>query len=562
MPLEQTSSYRTCPTCRRLFAPLLDEDFFLERISPLVIGEAYHITPPSLCPSCRAIRRLSFRNERNLFRRVSDATQKDIISMYHPQSPFIIYESEVWWENGWDAKSFGRPVDFTRGFFNQFRDLQRVVPRVSLIQRNSENSEYTNICAFNKDCYLLIESSNNERCLYGYWLQNSKDSVDCAYTYESERCYETVDCSRCYRVHFAEQCEGCSDSAFLYNCIGCTHCFGCVNQWHKKFCYFNENLTESEYRARIGEHDLTRTSVINQLRTRLSELVENLPRRATIQNSIENATGCYLSHAKDCFECFNVANAERCAHSVHVVRNVHDCRDVDTVGLHAELIYESINVAVDVYRVAFSMRCWTGSDLYYCDNCDFCQDCFGCIGLRRAQYCILNTQYKKSEYEELLPRVIALMDHHKEWGEFFPQNLSPFPYPLSVAYEQEPLSKSEALSRGLEWFEEPVLESTKKYLLVPDSLSDLKPKTEEIFLCEESQRPFRITSAERKWYYEERIAAPQSHPDIRHKRRIRKRLGRALFSRTCPKCGAIVSSPIDPKIKGEFLCEPCFEGIV
>jgi hypothetical protein len=34
---------------------------------------------------------------------------------------------------------------------------------------------------------------------------------------------------------------------------------------------------------------------------------------------------------------------------------------------------------------------------------------FGCIGLRGKEYCILNKQYTKEEYEALVPKIIEKM---------------------------------------------------------------------------------------------------------------------------------------------------------
>ena len=45
----------------------------------------------------------------------------------------------------------------------------------------------------------------------------------------------------------------------------------------------------------------------------------------------------------------------------------------------------------------------------YSKNCFSCKDCFGCIGLRNKQYCILNTQYTKEDYEEIVAQIIESM---------------------------------------------------------------------------------------------------------------------------------------------------------
>ena len=36
---------------------------------------------------------------------------------------------------------------------------------------------------------------------------------------------------------------------------------------------------------------------------------------------------------------------------------------------------------------------------------------FGCVGLRNKQYCILNKQYTKEEYEKLVPKIIEHMNN-------------------------------------------------------------------------------------------------------------------------------------------------------
>ena len=41
------------------------------------------------------------------------------------------------------------------------------------------------------------------------------------------------------------------------------------------------------------------------------------------------------------------------------------------------------------------------TDCYHCFDCENCTFCLGCIGLRSAQYCILNKQYTKEEYEKV-----------------------------------------------------------------------------------------------------------------------------------------------------------------
>ena len=57
-------------------------------------GIKFQIPTPTLCPEERQRRRLSFRNERKLYRRKCDATGRSIISIYNPDSPYKVYDQK------------------------------------------------------------------------------------------------------------------------------------------------------------------------------------------------------------------------------------------------------------------------------------------------------------------------------------------------------------------------------------------------------------------------------------------------------------------------------------
>ena len=80
-----------------------------------------------------------------LYRDECDLCKKQILSLYAPDSPYTVYCSECWWSDKWDPVTYGRDVDFSRPFFDQFRDLQIAVPKIAIIDLgNLQNSEYTN----------------------------------------------------------------------------------------------------------------------------------------------------------------------------------------------------------------------------------------------------------------------------------------------------------------------------------------------------------------------------------------------------------------------------------
>jgi hypothetical protein len=130
---ETLAETKTCRHCNDSF-PITDKDLeFYEKVSPVFDGKKYPIPPPTLCPDCRQQRRLSFRNERKLYKRKCDATGKDMISIYSPDKPFKVYHQDFWWSDKWDATEYGHAdgMDFERGFFEQFRELALRVPIIN-----------------------------------------------------------------------------------------------------------------------------------------------------------------------------------------------------------------------------------------------------------------------------------------------------------------------------------------------------------------------------------------------------------------------------------------------
>ena len=178
----------TCKTCEKEFV-IRDED--------LVFYEQVKTVPPLYCPGCRMARRLMFRNERILYKRPCDMCKENMITLYAPESPYKVYCSKCWWSDEWDPKSFGKEYNFSKTFFEQYKELQAKVPRLGLAAFKNVRSDYTNGSAENKDCYLVFASDYNEDCLYGRLLQRDKQCVDCAFLHESELCYECLDCRNC-----------------------------------------------------------------------------------------------------------------------------------------------------------------------------------------------------------------------------------------------------------------------------------------------------------------------------------------------------------------------------
>src|SRR3989344_1485926 len=111
---------RQCQNCKSQFA-IEPADFnFYRKIS---------VPPPTWCPECRRQRRMIFRNFKTLYKRNSDKSGKSMIAMFAPTAPYKVWTHEEWWADDWDARGWGKDYDFSRPFFDQFRELLLAVPR-------------------------------------------------------------------------------------------------------------------------------------------------------------------------------------------------------------------------------------------------------------------------------------------------------------------------------------------------------------------------------------------------------------------------------------------------
>lgn len=69
-----------------------DKDIaFYSQISPVLGDRKFDFPTPTTSPYERMIQKFAWRNERHIYRRECDLTGKEIISMYHPDSPYTVY---------------------------------------------------------------------------------------------------------------------------------------------------------------------------------------------------------------------------------------------------------------------------------------------------------------------------------------------------------------------------------------------------------------------------------------------------------------------------------------
>src|SRR5258708_28660368 len=105
---------RQCQNCKNDFNIEQDDFSFYEKMK---------VPPPKHCPRCRQQFRTVFRNFKTLYKRPSDKSKKQIVSIYKPHVPFPVYDIPEWWADDWDPTSYAIDLNLGQPLFAQIADL-------------------------------------------------------------------------------------------------------------------------------------------------------------------------------------------------------------------------------------------------------------------------------------------------------------------------------------------------------------------------------------------------------------------------------------------------------
>ena len=555
---------KSCPICSASF-DITDADIaFYAKVSPVVGGVTYALPTPTLCPECRQRRRLTWRNQRKLYRRTCEPSGRECVSIYAPDSRYSVYDLSVWWEHGWNVPDTDQAYDFSRSFFEQFAEVDVRIPRPHIHAFNHENCEYVNQTAYSKNCYLAFCSDYSEDCLYTDDVVRGIGLVDCMLATDSEVCYECVGVVGCQFLFFSFACRSCHHGYFLRDCENCHDCIGCVGLVNAQYCVGNESVGREHYEAILRGLDLQDPEVVRQYTDRARALRLSKPVRHMYGLQNENSDGDLLFETRDCHDCYGCERAEGLRYCANI-SDARDSYDWDYVGYASERCYECVGSGDGMSRTLFGAHLWGHTrDVYYSEFCMDSSNLLGCVGLRHREYCILNRQYTQGEYEALFPRIVEHMRSTGEWGEFFPTTIAPFGYNESVAYEYLPMGREEALARGFRWsdYEAPAPRAAKTLPAnrLPARIEDIPDDILSWAIeCEVTGKPFRVIARELDFYRKYKLPVPRRHPEERYRDRMRLRNPRKLYARTCAKCGTDIRTTYAPERPERVYCETCYD---
>ncbi len=557
---------RTCQNCKKEFI-IEPEDF--------VFYEKIKVPPPTFCPECRFQRRLAFRNERNFYKRACDLCGKSVVSRVSPDKKYPMYCAKCWWSDAWDPCSYGRDYDFSRPFFEQWKELFFSVPHMSIMNTNCVNSEWTNQESDSKNCYMNVGGLNNEDSAYCTYGVQCKTCFDNYWIFNSDHSAHNVHCERDYFTHNSHECHDSLNTLFSYDCRNCNNCIGCAGLRNKQYCILNEQHTKESYEQFLKEHPYSSHSGFLWWKEKVLPIWTNSPHREnTIFKSVD-VTGNAVSESKNAHECFECTKLENCKY-LYITGWTRDSYDCSCFGA-AELVYESAHSGGG-YNCKGLLYCLSGDALKkvtintveYSAMSTSIDNCFGCMALRGGEYMILNKKYTKEEYTELLPKIKKHMQEMPYidkkgrtygYGEFFPAELSSFGYNETTAPEIFPLSKEEAIKQGFEWSDYVSdIHYTFSDYQIPDDIKDVGDDVlEKVLKCEVTGKAYKIVPAELSFYRQAGLPIPRIAPMERHNQRLKLLLPTKLFDRTCDNCQKPIRTPYSEDRPEVVYCEACYQ---
>ncbi len=571
------SESRICQNCKTDFTITPDDFSFYEKIK---------VPAPTFCPECRMIRRLSWRNNRSLYKRECHLCKKTVIGMYAEDGAPVMC-SECYNSDAWDRHAYARSVDWSKDFFSQIYEIFKKQPRVFQYRIGTVvNSDFGNSVVNSKDVYLGYSIIESENIMYSESVDKSRDSIDSLIAHEIDQCSWNISSDKNYNSHFLVQSQSNIDSYFLFDCTNCQHCCLSNNLRNQSYVFENKKLSKEAYAEKIKELQLYSRTGFESAKKRFTDIVrESIHKYAQIYASV-NVTGDFVNNAKNSLASFDIQSSEDIKYSARIIKSkdMYDCYAV----LTGELEYETMSGSENCYKQIGSMLCFSSKDIEYSMFCRNCSNCFGCIGLKNSSYCILNTQYTKEEYEILVPKIrqhmldmpyIDNLGRKFTYGEFFPYEFSPFSYDETVAQYYFPLDENGITHLGYKFISRDrksnVITITSEE--IPDSINDVSDSILNETLgcvhggeCEhQCTVAFRVTQKELQFLQSKNLPLPNKCPNCRHYERLGFCNTYRLWSRTCmceksdhgheAQCKNEFETTYAPDRPEKVYCESCYQ---
>lgn len=175
------------------------------------------------------------------------------------------------------------------------------VPRMAMINMNSENSDYCNPGLGNSNCYMVFSITDSIGCMHGRWVDSCEYCIDCLAIENSQYCSNSVQIKNCYDCHFSSQLEN------------CTSCIGCVGLMGKQYCIDNTQYSKEEFQI---------------LRKKYVAYLIPIPKPELYKVNLNDCEMCSVAFDTDAsYHCNDIRQSSNMRYSQMVKPGCEDCID-------------------------------------------------------------------------------------------------------------------------------------------------------------------------------------------------------------------------------------------
>ncbi len=296
-----------------------------------------------------------------------------------------------------------------------FLELQKLItqqPKRPSNTLNSEDCKYTNFVYYSTELTNCFDCTNSTNGIYLYDSHNCANCADMNFSFETELSYECVDAFKCFNCSYIDDCGNMTDSDFSTWCLNCHDVFGCFKLKNKSFCIFNRQFTEEEYHEKVK---YLKTLPPEKILAEVEKIALTHPITQTNEHDNENSSfGNYIYFCKNCYLCFDSTHNQDCGYTYDSSYNSNSF-DILQSG-NSELSYQ-VSDSGQIFNSAYVLWSKNCQDSMYLIDCLDVKNSMGCVALSHKEYCFLNRQLSKEEYEAITkPLREELKTKYFEWG--------------------------------------------------------------------------------------------------------------------------------------------------
>jgi hypothetical protein len=492
-------------------------------------------------------------------------TGKPLISPVHPATHFQVLPDKEWFEKDFQTTQSEYHKDIA--FFDQLYSLRLLIPTSA--SRDYEPAVNSlSVASFGDENSYFMIASKAKNSFFGVvalQTENSSEVYNSNYITDS---YFIVHSERIHQGRFIQESRDCLSSAFLFDCRNCEYCFGATNKRHRKYLWWNEQLSKEEWEKRYVGVNLRSRKKVELYKQQFDELIRQAVWPENFNDKTQDCLGEYLTNCVDCRYVYYGDGGARNNYWVAWAIGKSEDNAFSADPSHSQQCY-LCSAAQRCYQCLYSPWISRCQNVEYCTDCYDCEYCFGCVGLRRKTFCVFNKPYSEGEYWKLVDRIKVQMLEQGEYGEFFPAKFSAGYFPETGAVRYYLADNSFGEKIGAHLFDpascgaigEDLMNAreVRSILEIPDTAEDLSgwagiPIYDPVF-----DRRFSFLALEIAFYQKNYIAPPNEH----HIKRVKNLISRAnsgvFENTTCDQCHKeVFVSKNESFPKRIIYCKKCY----